>query len=243
MKFNDVSPDRWSAKSIDRVANMGLMGGFPDGTFKPAEALTREQLASVLDRLTFRDGIFTDVLPMVLLSVVEVENQYKGLGSGAVVARTENASYIITNYHVVKDANKIILYNRNTKYDGEIVICDTMRDLALLKAPRSIGAYMALAESDPALGEPVAVIGSPYGQRESVTVGVVSHLDRNGGRWLQTDAPINPGNSGGPIINERGELVAVAVAKTVALDVDNMAYGIKLSEVKAFLEQVKDKII
>lgn len=242
MKFKDVRPERWSAKSIERVTALGLMGGYPDGSFKPEQPLSREQLASVMDRYMFMDGIFIDILPWVMPSVVEIENSQKSIGSGSCIARTPAASYILTNYHVVKDAFKLIVYQGNNAIPADIVICDVFKDLALIKVDKELEP-MTIADKGPILGEPVAVIGSALALRGSVTVGIISALDRQGGKWYQTDAPINPGNSGGPIINERGELVAVAVAKTVGPDVDNIGYGIKLDLIKQFLQQVKDKIV
>lgn len=242
MSFKDVAPERWSAASIKRVTDMGIMGGYEDGTFRPGGNLTREELASVMDRYTFRDGIFTDVLPWVMDSVVQVENTYKGVGSGACIAKTAKGSYILTNYHVIKDNQGISIFDGEKGTPAEHIISDIVTDLSLLRTAKDCS-VMEIADQPLALGEPVAVIGSPMILYGSVTVGIVSNLHRQDGAWLQTDAPINPGNSGGPIINERGHLAAVAVAKMVAPDVDNIAYGVKLELVKKFLHQVKDKIV
>lgn len=247
--FSDVFASRWSYKSIEAVAKAGLMGGFPDGTFRPEEPLTREQMASILHRQMFRDGLFVDVLPEAVQSVVTITSSCK-LGSGACVACRDGWAYVLTNAHVVsnKDGSGYEQTFTLTLHDGSTVaaiyhIASAVpgEDLALVKALADIPPLPVSAE--PAvLGEPVAVIGSPLGLRESVTVGVISSADRDGGTRFQLDAAINPGNSGGPIINERGELVGVSVAKVVDVAVEGICFGVSLKLVKQFLERTLGEV-
>jgi len=239
--FKDIE-GRWSTQSIKRVASCGIMGGYPDGTFKPAQQITREEIASIFDRYMFRDGVFHDILPGVMPSIVCV-NARTNLGSGACVAKTAQYSYVLTNNHVAGGKTTFDLIKEGEpNFRGEHVIADVMKDLALIRTTRRM-VPIPLAEAGPELGQPVAVVGAPAGLIESVSVGVVSHLNREGGKWYQTDAPINPGNSGGPVINEKGEMVGVAVAKLVGEAFEGIGYAIKLEHVKQFLAQVAEKIV
>ncbi|SMB97925.1 S-layer homology domain-containing protein [Thermanaeromonas toyohensis ToBE] len=239
--YKDVTPDRWSRVSIEAVSKAGLMSGYPDGTFQPEKPLTREEMASILHRWMFRNGLFDDILPAVMPSIVMVHTG-TNLGSGACIANDQEGSYIITNNHVVGLNTTFTLMKENSEnFPGEIVVADQHNDLALIKTAKTLPP-LKLAEQDPALGEPVAVIGAPAGLIESVTVGIISNLSRQGGKWLQLDAPINPGNSGGPVINERGEIVGIAVAKIVGEAFEGLGYAIKLQVVKDFLARVADKI-
>jgi S1-C subfamily serine protease len=231
MTYKDVSADRWSAGAIERVSQTGIMSGFPDGTFRPAEPLTREQMASILDRLRFRDGLFADVLPAVLPSCVLV-HRGDAFGSGVCIGSKGGYSYILTNAHVIGDKTSATLIKDNMpNNDAVLVHKDTGADLALLKTKAQFP--MLEIDLNISLGEPVAVIGSPKGYSDSVTVGVISHLNR--GNHVQTDAPINPGNSGGMVINERGKIVGIAVAKYVAVDTEGIAFFIKPEIIKNFV--------
>lgn len=234
--FKDVDLSRWSYKAIKAVVEAGLMGGFPDGTFRPADPLTREQLASVLHRWMFRDGIFSDILPFVMPSVVCLHTD-RNLGSGACVAYKEGVSYIITNRHVVEGFKDVTVIKENMSYSGKVKTMSSVpgEDLALVETVTYFP-ELSLAEKPAVLGECVAVVGAPAGLMDSVTVGVVSHTDRDGN--FQLDSPINPGNSGGPIINERGEIVGVAVSKVVGEAYEGLGFAIKLEIVKKFLGRV-----
>lgn len=237
--FKDVTPDAWYYGSIKRVTEAGLMGGYPDGTFKPNQFLTRAEMASILDRQMFRDGIFWDILPIVLPSVATVRTD-RSLGSGVCVQVKGNECYVLTCGHVVSGAKEFTVTNHKGLTDvARLKVSSSVpgEDLALLVTGSNFSP-ITISNVPADLGQPVAVIGSPLGLQNSVTVGVVSGLDRNQGYWFQIDAPINPGNSGGPIINERGQLVGLAVAKTVGQGIEGIGYGITLTLIKNFLKRV-----
>lgn len=224
----------WCAGSIARVAQIGIMTGYPDGTFRPEQPITRAEIASVLHRLTFRDGLFADILPAVMPSVVEV-NRGDALGSGFCIAEKDGFSFILTNKHVVGDKTGFtIIRTGQPDVKATLATICGYSDLALVKAPLSL----PVLEFAPGLelGEAVAVIGAPYGFAESVTVGVVSNLNRDG--MIQVDAPINPGNSGGPIINERGEVVGVVVSKVVDLAAEALGFAIQKETAEKYVKQV-----
>lgn len=238
--FKDVNPGHWAYNSIAYATKTGLMSGFPDGTFKPDEPLTRAQFASILDRMRFRDGLFDDgVLDRVMPSIVCLCTA-TNLGSGVCIARKDGKSYILTNRHVVKDYKTFTVIKEGvSNFQAEIKIVSAVpnEDLALVQTDTELPP-LPLALSPAIQGQPVAVVGAPVGLIESVTVGVVSHVSRNEDSWFQLDAPINPGNSGGPIVNEHGEIVGIAVAKIVGEAYEGIGYGIKLEIVRKFLQRV-----
>lgn len=237
MAYKDLSPDRWSYGSISRVTKAGLMGGYPDGTFQPGRPLTREEMASILDRWMFRDGLFSDILPAVLPSIVLV-HRGEALGSGACIAYKNGYSYIITNAHVVSNKQTFVLIkdDGSPNFNAELVHKDTDVDLAIIKTPRQLPPLEV--STDISIGQPIAIIGAPAGYSESVAVGVISNLNRNEGIWFQTDAAISPGNSGGPAINEKGQVVGVVVAKLIDVAIEGMGFVIKPEIVRDFIQKV-----
>jgi serine protease Do len=140
------------------------------------------------------------------------------LGSGFIIS---NDGYIVTNNHVVAEADeiKVKLLGREKPYDAKIIGRDPETDLALLKI--EAGASLPVLEfgnSDATkVGEWVMAIGNPFGLGHTVTAGIVSAKGRHIGAgpfdsFLQTDASINPGNSGGPLINLDGKVVGINTA-------------------------------
>jgi len=139
----------------------------------------------------------------------------EGTGSGFLV---DPKGYIITNHHVVDDADKIVvkLHGDQTEYKAKLVGYDHETDLAVIKidAGKSLP-YAPVGNSDAVqVGDWAVAIGSPFGLEASVTAGIVSAMGRNQigqqfQSFIQTDAAINPGNSGGPLLNIKGEVIGV----------------------------------
>jgi serine protease Do len=139
------------------------------------------------------------------------------LGSGFII---DPAGYIVTNNHVIADADQItVILHDNTNLKATVVGRDTKTDIALLKvnAGRKLPA-VAWGNSDAArVGDWVLAIGNPFGLGGSVTAGILSARQRdiNSGPYddfLQTDAPINRGNSGGPMFNMNGHVIGINTA-------------------------------
>ncbi|MGQ9597310.1 MAG: S1C family serine protease [Thermoproteota archaeon] len=148
-----------------------------------------------------------------------------GLGSGFVI-RYNSSYYIVTNYHVVKDAKDLVV----TFYDGDsypavVVGTDPYSDLAVVNTTVPPDLYCPLNitfSSNLMVGDLVIAIGNPFGLTGTMTTGVISQLGRSitseftGGysiaNIIQTSAPINPGNSGGPLLNAKGEVVGMNTA-------------------------------
>jgi len=146
------------------------------------------------------------------------EYKQRGLGSGFIINKN---GLILTNNHVVEDADKItVALSDNREFDAKVIGADPQTDVALIKIedPENLP-VLPLGDSDALeVGEWVIAIGNPFGLSQTVTAGVVSATGRTSmgindyENFIQTDAAINPGNSGGPLINGRGEVVGINTA-------------------------------
>ncbi len=143
----------------------------------------------------------------------EVPYDPRSLGSGFVISRD---GFVITNYHVVKDAEEIIVrLNDRRELAAEVIGTDVQTDTALLKVQAKDLPVAKLGSSEGLKpGQWVVAIGSPFGFEYSVTAGIVSALGRslpseNYVPFIQTDVAVNPGNSGGPLFNLDGEVVGI----------------------------------
>lgn len=141
---------------------------------------------------------------------------FRALGTGVIVSPD---GYIVTNNHVVKDANHVsVTLNDKREFDAKVVGTDAATDLAVVKINATGLTSAAWGDSSQLRpGESVLAIGDPMDVGISVTRGIVSALDRSRlgdgpnsrGSFIQTDAPINHGNSGGPLVNARGQVVGI----------------------------------
>ena len=150
----------------------------------------------------------------------EREFRSQGLGSGIIVRYTNGLYYVLTNNHVVTDANEIRVATKDgNEYPAELVGKDERKDLALVSFKTTDSYPLAtLGDSDMvSVGDFAIAMGNPLGEQFSfsVTMGIVSAVWRTGGPggnindFIQTDAPINQGNSGGPLVNIRGEVIGI----------------------------------
>ena len=146
------------------------------------------------------------------------ERPFRGLGSGVIID-AENG-YVVTNNHVVENADEItVKLTDGRELSAKKLGADEQSDIALLKvAPENLTA-LPLADSDAArVGDFVVAIGNPFGLSQTVTSGIVSALGRSGLNiggyedFIQTDAAINRGNSGGALVNFNGELLGINTA-------------------------------
>lgn len=176
------------------------------------------------------------------------ERKQQGLGSGFIV---DEEGYIITNYHVIKDVDKILVALKDDmhKYEAEVIGNDSKTDLALIKikAKRPLPA-VKLGDSDAIEpGEWVMAIGNPMGLYATVTVGVISAKGRSGFNitqyedFIQTDAAINPGNSGGPLINVNAEVVGINTFIMSPQVAENIGFAIPVNMAKNVFTQLREK--
>lgn len=146
------------------------------------------------------------------------EQPFKGLGSGVIIDAKEG--YILTNHHVVNNADKIkIMLNDGREFDAKMIGSDPASDVALLKVEADNLTEVKKADSDTLrVGDFTVAIGNPFGLGQTVTSGIVSALGRSGlnrenlENFIQTDAAINSGNSGGALVNLKGELIGINTA-------------------------------
>jgi S1-C subfamily serine protease len=146
------------------------------------------------------------------------DQRARSLGSGFVI---DKAGHIVTNYHVVQDAERVeVNFSGDDRVRARIVGADPSTDIAVLEINAQARALtpLPLGSSDAVrVGDAVVAIGNPFGLERTVTAGIVSALQRkitapNGftiDKAIQTDAPINQGNSGGPLLNARGQVIGV----------------------------------
>ncbi|MHB8277099.1 MAG: trypsin-like peptidase domain-containing protein [Candidatus Humimicrobiaceae bacterium] len=164
----------------------------------------------------------------LLPSVVDVYCKYKNgqedSGSGVILSVD---GYIVTNYHVVRDSQNIVVQTKNNnQLDAQVIFTNETHDIALIKVTSSALSVADLGSSSKLkIGEEVIAIGSPLGLSSTVTKGIVSarrdllnmklQLDENSfitvsiPGAIQHDAALNPGNSGGPLFNSKGEVIGI----------------------------------
>lgn len=156
----------------------------------------------------------------------------EGAGSGAIIDRE---GYILTNNHVIKNAQRIeVTLADGSKWPGRLIGTDPDNDLAIVKinAPSHRLHPIPLGNSnDLQVGQKVLAIGNPFGLNETLTTGIISSIGRsirsqNGALMedlIQTDAAINPGNSGGPLLDSKGKIIGI---NTVILSPSGGSVGI-----------------
>lgn len=146
------------------------------------------------------------------------EKEFRGLGSGVIIDAKEG--YIITNNHVINEADEILITLKDGRQiEATKIGTDAESDIALLQVEAENLTQVTIADSDKLrVGDFAVAIGSPFGLGQTVTSGIVSALGRSGLNienyedFIQTDAAINTGNSGGALVNLRGELIGINTA-------------------------------
>ena len=182
------------------------------------------------------NGTFTQVIDelvqQVMPSLVVVRGRRFGAGAGIV---WDANGLILTNNHVVGRHSPIVLLQDDREYDSKLVARDPDVDLALLSIDATDLTPLRPASVSPRVGEMVFAFGHPWGQRNTVTRGIVSALvyaqNRRGEKLpiVRSDASLAPGNSGGPLVNAKGEVIginamivggdqSVSIAASVATD-------------------------
>ena len=219
----------------------------------------------------------TEVVKKVMPSVVSVHNKFvtkmnyfgqtfaqrsEAAGSGIIVGKNDTELLLVTNHHVIADAEEInVTFADDSVVTAQLKGSDAAKDLAVIAVQLSdmdsstlnsvviadLGDSGALT-----VGEPVVAIGNALGYGQSVTTGVVSALNRTiaaastDGRtpedtFIQTDAAINPGNSGGALVNIKGEVIGINSNKIGGSAVEGMGYAIPISDAKPIIENLMSK--
>jgi serine protease Do len=247
LRFYDVGP---SYTSIEERQNLRFTNYAPDSSSRIQPAINFESAARA-----------------VTPAVVHISTRYGGgkfsinaldqylnphaLASGSGVILSDDG-YIVTNYHVIEEANSIeVVMNNNQRFFAKVVGQDPSTDLALLKVKAKNLPFVKYGDSDRIIpGEWVLAIGNPFNLNSTVTAGIVSAKARNIGilddkndlqveSFIQTDAAVNPGNSGGALVNLRGELIGINSAIATATGgYSGYSFAIPVSLVKKIVDDL-----
>ena len=174
-------------------------------------------------------------------------------GSGFVYKKDKKYGYIITNYHVVKQSDSIVVIDSNDNENtAKLLGFDEQTDLAVLCIEQSKVKLVASISKDIInIGDTVFTIGAPGGKKYkgTVTKGIISGLNREIEinmdsepyilNVIQTDAAINPGNSGGPLVNIKGDVIGINSLKIVQDEIEGMGFAIPIEEVLVYTDRLE----
>jgi S1-C subfamily serine protease len=237
----EAAAQRVETTRVEVVEGIGRNGGFDAG--------------AIYDRLA--PGVVT-VISVFEGAAALLEDGEGGQGSGFVL---DGDGYIATNAHVVtigtgarrRRAKEVFVeFFDGNRVPAEVVGDDPYADVALIKVdpkglsltPLELGSSSRLQ-----VGEPVAAIGSPFGEQQSLSVGVISALNRNIesltdfgiGDAIQTDAAINPGNSGGPLLNARGKVLGInGQIKSASGGGEGVGFAVPVDTVRRSLRELRE---
>ncbi len=186
-----------------------------------------------LDDPAFRRFFGDDFFPQM-----PQERRLRGQGSGFVIDRS---GIILTNAHVVNQADKVtVILKDGRTFEGKVQGADPVTDLAVVKIDGTDLPVASLGDSSQVkVGDWAIAVGNPLGLDNTVTLGIVSTLQRSSSQvgipdkrldFIQTDAAINPGNSGGPLLNDRGEVIGINTA--IRPDAMGIGFAIPINEAK-----------
>jgi serine protease Do len=188
------------------------------------------------------------------LKTDELDLDESGLGSGVIFKKDDGLAYVITNNHVISEADELEVMTINGDLIKATVIgTDPVNDIAVLSIDaKKIGAIAEIGDSSKLrLGETVIAIGNPLGLGDTLTSGIVSHtnrvvpvsLNKDGiYDWeqevIQTDAAINEGNSGGALVNLNGELIGINTMKISDMGVEGLGFAIPIKQVMHIVDEL-----
>ena len=233
--------------------------------------VTDGNIETVTDVSDIVDKVMPSVVSITETSIVQgyyfgqiYSDEVSGSGSGIIIGENDKELLIITNNHVIEDADSIeVTFVNDKTISATVRGTEPGEDLALLtinKADIDEETYNAIKIAQLGdshglrVGDAVVAIGNALGYGQSVTFGYVSAKDREielstsyGGittmKVLQTDAAINPGNSGGALVNMEGELIGINSAKLSSEEVEGMGYAIPISNVSGIIDDLSNKDI
>lgn len=180
--------------------------------------------------------------------------EVEGIGSGFII---NEEGYILTNYHVIEDANVVtVTLSDGRDVSAKVVNYDENQDVAMIKITEegiTVPGVVELGDSSILKpGEEVLAIGTPLSKEfnQTLTGGYVSAVNRTVEtstgvqvNLIQTDAAINPGNSGGPLINTKGEVIGINTLKITDTDVEGIGFAIPINEVKDRIDALSKPIL
>jgi S1-C subfamily serine protease len=206
-----------------------LIPGRPPLTQRDVDETVADALASVTPAPAYSELVYRAVQPSLVLIEVkgavkdgEQPGEHDGLGSGVIV---NLAGDILTSLHVVADATEIeVTFADGTRSTAEVTVSQPENDIAVIRATQPPAILVPAVIGNPASvsqGSEAYAMGSPFGLGGSMSVGVISGLDRSFKMpdsdvvltgLIQVDAAVNPGNSGGPLLNRAGQVIGIVTA-------------------------------
>lgn len=248
VRYLDVTPSYVSIEDHQKSMSVNYRG---DSSFaKVPPGLNFEVAAQLITpavvhiRTIYGPGNFS-LNPLERYSNPEAQST----GSGVIIS---DDGFIVTNYHVIEEANTIeIVMNNNQRFFAKVIGSDPTTDLALLKVKAKGLPFVKYGDSDAITpGQWVLAVGNPFDLNSTVTAGIVSAKARNIGilrdrnglqieSFIQTDAAVNPGNSGGALVNLKGELIGINSAIATATGAySGYSFAIPVSLVKKIMDDL-----
>ncbi|MGV2828695.1 HhoA/HhoB/HtrA family serine endopeptidase [Myxosarcina sp. GI1(2024)] len=200
---------------------------------------TERTIATNLQNPFFEDPFFRDFFGRDVFPQLPKEYRQQGQGSGFII---DSKGIILTNAHVVSGADKVTVKLRDGRsFQGEVQGVDEPSDLAVVKISGDNLPVAPLGNSSQVrVGDWAIAVGNPLGLDNTVTLGIISTLDRSSAQvgipdmrldFMQTDTAINPGNSGGPLLNDHGEVIGINTA--IRAGAEGIGFAIPIDKAKA----------
>ena len=268
-----------SGYTESRLAASSTSDSESSGHLLKATTISNEQTtnpSASMDVSSIVKSAMPSIVSITNKSVQEVQNYFsrfgygymqpqlektESCGSGIIIGKNDTELLIVTNYHVIEDADTLSAsFIDNQVYEAVAKGTNPENDLAVIAVPlESISddtmnqiAIATIGDSDEMnVGEQVVAIGNALGYGQSVTTGIVSALNRSissetGNEsesltYIQTDAAINPGNSGGALLNMKGEVIGINSAKLSSTEIEGMGYAIPTSRASDIIERLMNQ--
>ncbi|MCI1655924.1 MAG: trypsin-like peptidase domain-containing protein [Lachnospiraceae bacterium] len=249
-----------SASATTTSAALSTVSGSSGSTGSSESSGSSYSVSQIASKCT------SSVVAITNKSVTETQNMFgqntmsesESAGSGVIISQSGGKVYIVTNYHVIEDAETLtVCFNDSKKYvyKASVVGTDEENDLAVISvstksmssaALKSITVATIGDSSKSSVGDQVVAIGNALGYGQSVTSGYISALNKevtvsDSGTTqtlIQTDAAINPGNSGGALFNMQGELIGINSAKYSDTSVEGMGFAIPMSKAESIIKNL-----
>ena len=245
MSSSDITETEKNGKPSETVTASG-------GSEKTVSEVAKDAMPSVVaitNMMRYQENGFT------IFGEVQKETELPASGSGVIVGQNDTELLIATNNHVIQDSNSLtVSFIDNSTATAQVKGTDVTVDIALVSVKLSdispetrekIKAVKIGSSDDMEVGDQVVAIGNALGYGQSVTTGIISAKNRDvqtkdgvSKGLIQTDAAINPGNSGGALLNMKGELIGINVAKYADTDVEGMGYSIPSSAAESILSSL-----
>ncbi len=264
---NEVTSD---GQNTENTSDVKTAQSTEDADEETVDATVATSSGLVLSEAEAPETEISKIVEEVMPSVVSVYNSYtqetqyfgqtysteaESTGSGIIVGKTDEELLIVTNNHVVEDADSLsVQFIDETNASADIKGTDSSADLAVIAVQladisedtlNSISVATLNASGNTKVGEDVIAIGNALGYGQSVTTGIVSAVDREitqedgiTGTFIQTDAAINPGNSGGALLNMNGEVIGINSSKIGGSSVEGMGFAIPISKALPIIEEL-----